>query len=282
MLGQYVLPHHSLSRLAGLVAECRWPWFKNRLIGYFINSYGVNMDEAENPDPTSYAHFNDFFTRALKADARSFVQDPGSVACPVDGAISQLGNITDGRIFQAKGHSFSTRELIGGSQTLAEQFDGGSFTTIYLSPKDYHRIHMPVDGVLKHSVYVPGRLFSVSPLTTSHVPGLFARNERLVCLFETAHGPMAMILVGAMIVASIETVWAGLVAPPKRQLRELDHHTPIQLNKGDEMGRFKLGSTVILLFGRDSIAWHEQLQADDTVTMGQLLASAEERADATG
>ncbi len=273
MLGQYVLPHHCVSRLAGRVADCRWPWFKNRLIGYFIDSYGVNMQEAENPDPTSYANFNDFFTRPLNAGARSFVQDSDSVACPVDGTVSQLGSITEGRIFQAKGHGYSTRELIGGSQSLAKQFDNGSFATIYLSPKDYHRIHMPIDGELRHSVYVPGRLFSVSPLTTSQVPGLFARNERLVCLFETAFGPMALILVGAMIVASIETVWAGLVTPPRRQLRELDHHTPVQLNRGDEMGRFKLGSTVILLFGRDSVSWSEQVHADSAVTMGQLLAS---------
>jgi len=232
------------------------------------------MDEAAEPNPEAYAHFNDFFTRELKADARPFVDEKGSIACPADGCISQIGDIELGRIFQAKGHRFSMKELLGGSNEVAELFDGGKFATIYLSPKDYHRVHMPVTGTLKEMIYVPGKLFSVSPLTAYEVPRLFARNERMIAIFDTEHGPMAMILVGAMIVASIETVWAGLVTPPKRELKQIDYGYQPKLKKGEEMGRFKLGSTVILLFGANKVSWAEQLQANVDVRMGELLANS--------
>lgn len=274
ILCQFLLPHHLVSRLAGYIAECRWPWFKNLLIKKFIDHYRVDMAEAQESNPEAYAHFNDFFTRALKADARTFVQQPDSIACPVDGTISQLGDIREGRIFQAKGHEFSALELLGGSAQLAELFQEGKFATVYLSPKDYHRIHMPIAGELKQTLYVPGRLYSVSPLTTNQIPRLFARNERLIALFDTEMGPMAMILVGAMIVASIETVWASLVTPPKRQLKQTQYGDRIRLEKGDEMGRFKLGSTVIMLFGKDAMQWEQSLAADQGVRMGQLLGSA--------
>lgn len=273
MVAQYILPHHLLSRLAGYVAECRWPWFKNPLIKWFVNAYQVNMAEAQITDPTAFKHFNDFFTRALKPNAREFVSTTGSIACPVDGAISQIGDIEAGRIFQAKGHEFSTYDLLGGSKTLAQEFEGGKFTTIYLSPKDYHRIHMPISGTLRKMIYVPGRLFSVSPLTTSKVPSLFSRNERVVAIFDTEFGPMAMVLVGAMIVASIETTWAGLVTPPKRQLKKFSYAESIHLEKGDEMGRFKLGSTVVMLFGKDAMNWEQNLTPDQGVRMGQLLGN---------
>ena len=273
MTAQYLLPHHLLSRLAGCVAECRWPWFKDPLIEWFVKSYQVNMSEAEISDPRAFSHFNDFFTRALKTDARTFVDTPGSIACPVDGAISQIGDIQAGRIFQAKGHEFSSYDLLGGSLALEKEFDGGKFTTVYLSPKDYHRIHMPVSGTLRKMIYVPGRLFSVSPLTTSKVPSLFSRNERMVAVFDTEFGPMAMVLVGAMIVASIETVWAGLVTPPKRQLQKFSYGEEIHLKKGDELGRFKLGSTIVMLFGNDVMDWEQALTPDQSVQMGQLMGN---------
>ncbi|MCF7981687.1 MAG: archaetidylserine decarboxylase [Pseudomonadales bacterium] len=270
-LAQFLLPHHLLSRLIGYLAECRWHWLKNTLIKQFIDAYKVNMSEAAKPDPKSYACFNDFFSRALKPDARTFPEQGNEIACPADGTISQLGDIEQGRIFQAKGHNFSARELLGGTQELADQFDGGKFATIYLSPKDYHRVHMPLAGELKQMIYVPGRLFSVSPLTTSQIPRLFARNERMVALFDTEQGPMAIIMVGAMIVASIETVWAGLVTPPKRQLQAFQYGQPIKLKQGEEMGQFKLGSTVILLFGKDVMSWKQEMYADRSVVLGETL-----------
>lgn len=272
-IAQFLLPHHLLSRLVGFLAECRWPWLKNALIKQFIRTYQVNMGEALEPDPESYACFNDFFTRALKADARSFPESETAVFCPADGAISQLGNIENGRIFQAKGFDFSARELLGGSEEIAGQFAEGKFATIYLSPKDYHRVHMPLAGELKQMIYVPGRLFSVSPLTTNQIPRLFARNERMVALFETEKGPVAIVMVGAMIVASIETVWAGLVTPPKRKLQQFSYGESVKLARGDEMGQFKLGSTVIMLFGKDMISWDEDLRADQDIRLGQSLGS---------
>ena len=214
IISQYLLPHHLLSRLAGCVAECRARWFKNAFTAWFAKRYQVNMSEALVEDLTAYEHFNAFFTRALKPGARPLDETPGAILCPADGAVSQLGPIEHGRIFQAKGHSFSALELLGGDPALAAPFMGGEFATIYLSPKDYHRVHMPLAGTLREMVYVPGRLFSVNQTTAENVPELFARNERVVCLFDTERGPMAVVLVGAMIVASIETVWAGLVTPP--------------------------------------------------------------------
>jgi phosphatidylserine decarboxylase len=277
ILSQHLLPHHLLSRLIGCAAECRTGWFKNRLIGWFAKQYQVNMSEAQVEDLTAFAHFNDFFTRALKDGARPLDSTPGAVLCPADGAISQLGKIEQGRVFQAKGHSFSVIELLGGDSQRASPFMGGDFATIYLSPKDYHRVHMPLAGTLTEMVYVPGRLFSVNQTTAENVPELFARNERVVCLFDTERGPMAVVLVGAMIVASIETVWAGLVTPPKRALKTFKYddaaRAPIYLEKGAELGRFKLGSTAIVLFGPEQVQWAEALTANSAVQMGQCLGA---------
>lgn len=275
ILLQYLLPHHALSRLAGCIAECEKPWFKQRFINWFIKKYKVDMSQAQNEDPNSYRHFNDFFTRALKSDARPLDNTADAILCPADGAISQLGKIEYGRIFQAKGHSFGLQELLGGNSELAAEFMGGDFATVYLSPRDYHRVHMPLSGTLREMIYVPGKLFSVNQTTAENVPELFARNERAVCIFDTERGPMAVVLVGAMIVASIETVWAGLVTPPKRQLKTFNYqaasYQPINLEKGAEMGRFKLGSTAIVLFGPDQVRWNEQLNAGSAVQMGELF-----------
>ncbi len=273
---QYVLPHHTLSRLIGRLAECESTWFKNRLITWFIKRYNVNMSEARLEDPSAYRHFNDFFTRELKAGARPLDTSEKSVLSPADGAISQLGAIEHGRIFQAKGHSFSLLELLGGNTERAAPFMGGSFSTVYLSPKDYHRVHMPLTGILREMVYIPGRLFSVNQTTAEHVPELFARNERVACIFDTEQGPMAVVLVGAMIVASIETVWEGVITPPLRQLRRFDYsdagRQTITLEKGAELGRFKLGSTAIILFAENHVAWDSQLAETSPVKMGQRLA----------
>ncbi len=277
ILSQYLLPHHLLSRLIGCAAECRVSGFKNRLIQWFIKRYEVDMSEAQNEDPSSFEHFNAFFTRALKDGARPLDTTPGAILCPADGSISQLGRIEHGRVFQAKGHGFSVLELLGGDSERASPFMGGDFATIYLSPKDYHRVHMPLAGTLREMVYVPGRLFSVNQSTAENVPELFARNERVVCLFDTERGPMAVVLVGAMIVASIETVWAGLVTPPKRALKSLRYdeaaRAPIVLDKGAELGRFKLGSTAIVLFGPEQVQWTPGLGANSPVRMGQNLGN---------
>lgn len=279
ILSQYLLPHHLLSRLISCAAECRATWLKNRLITWFVQHYQVNMSEALVEEPTAYEHFNAFFTRALKDGARPLDETPGAILCPADGAISQLGQIELGRLFQAKGHSFSTLELLGGDAERAAPFMGGEFATIYLSPKDYHRVHMPLTGTLKEMVYVPGRLFSVNQTTAENVPELFARNERLVCLFDTERGPMAVVLVGAMIVAAIETVWAGQVTPPKRELRTTRYDAaargPVALEKGAELGRFKLGSTAVVLFGPNQVKWAEELVAGSAVRMGQRMGSGQ-------
>ncbi|MGH8436892.1 MAG: archaetidylserine decarboxylase [Pseudomonas sp.] len=279
ILSQYLLPHHLLSRLISCAAECRATWLKNRLITWFVQHYQVNMSEALVEEPTAYEHFNAFFTRALKDGARPLDETPGAILCPADGAISQLGQIELGRLFQAKGHSFSTLELLGGDAERAAPFMGGEFATIYLSPKDYHRVHMPLTGSLKEMVYVPGRLFSVNQTTAENVPELFARNERLVCLFDTERGPMAVVLVGAMIVAAIETVWAGQVTPPKRELRTTRYDAaargPVALEKGAELGRFKLGSTAVVLFGPNQVKWAEELVAGSAVRMGQRMGSGQ-------
>ncbi|HSH48476.1 MAG TPA: archaetidylserine decarboxylase [Halomonas sp.] len=244
---QHPLPHHLLSRLAGQLAESRQPWLKNRLIRAFIKRFNVDMREALEPDPTAYATFNDFFTRALKADARPI--DAGLVS-PADGTLSEFGAIEAGQLIQAKGHHFSAMALLGGDGEAAKRYQGGSFATVYLSPRDYHRVHMPLAGTLTETVYVPGRLFSVNAATTRHVPNLFARNERLVCHFDTEQGPMALVLVGAMIVAAIETVWAGQITPLSGEVQRVRFDRPIRLEKGEEMGRFKLGSTVVMAFAR--------------------------------
>ncbi len=271
VFNQYLTPQHLLSRGAGLLAECTLPAIKDPFIRLFSKHFGVNFQEAEIEDPTQFKHFNDFFTRALKPDARPIDTAPEALVCPVDGTISQLGDITHDQIFQAKGHSYSVSDLLGGDPYRAEPFLGGSFATIYLSPKDYHRIHMPLAGTLREMVYVPGKLFSVNPATTDRVPRLFARNERVVCIFETEIGPMALVLVGAMIVASIETIWAGLVAPLKRHVKVTRYamEEPIHIEKGMEMGRFKLGSTVVMCFPAGKTQFLESMQANSGVRMGE-------------
>jgi phosphatidylserine decarboxylase len=270
--GQYAAPQILISRLAGRLAQCRTPSLKNAGIARFIERYGVNMQEAAQPDYRAYENFNAFFTRALKPGMRPLDATPGAVLCPADGAISQLGAIESGRIFQAKGHAFSATELLGGDEARAQPFMHGSFATIYLSPRDYHRVHMPVAGTLRETVYVPGRLFSVNPLTARNVPRLFARNERIACLFDTAIGPMAVVLVGAMIVGSMETVWDGRVAPhaPRVESKAFEGGA-VRLERGAEMGRFLLGSTVVLLFGPQALAWNASLGAAAAVRMGQAL-----------
>lgn len=272
---QYITPQHGLSRAAGWLANQRTHWIKNTFIEWFIQRYGVDMSEALEENPRAYTHFNDFFTRALKPEARPIDGATDSIVCPADGAISQLGTIEDGRIFQAKGQMYTTRELLGGSETLAAEFDNGQFATIYLSPKDYHRVHMPYGGQLRTTVAVPGDLFSVNTATARQVPRLFSRNERLVTIFDTDIGPMAVVLVGAMIVAGIETVWGGEVAPIKRciQTQDFRPRAPITLNKGEEMGRFKLGSTAIVLFGKNRVHWDDAYEAGSGTRMGERLGT---------
>lgn len=267
---QYPLPHHLLSRLVGRLAECRQPAIKNALVRTFIRRFGVDMAEAAEPDPTAYATFNDFFTRALAAGVRPISE---GVVSPADGRLSQFGAIEAGQLMQAKGHRFSAEALLGGDVEAATRYLGGSFATVYLSPSDYHRVHMPLSGTLTEMVYVPGRLFSVNAATTEHVPGLFARNERLVCHFDTEQGPMAMVLVGAMIVAAIETVWAGQITPfPKGGVQRIRFDTPIRLEKGAEMGRFKLGSTVVMAFS-EPVDFADGLEPGAKVQMGQSLGA---------
>lgn len=270
---QLVLPHHLLSRCAAFLAISRIEWLKNFLIRRFIAAFRVDMSEAVDPIVENYAHFNDFFTRALCEGARPLDEAPEAVLSPADGAVSQLGAIEVGNLMQAKGHWFSAAELLA-SEADARLFHGGSFATVYLSPRDYHRVHMPVDARLRAMRYVPGRLFSVNRVTTEGVPRLFARNERLVCLFDTERGPMAMVLVGAMIVAGIETVWSGPVTPAGHGVLEFgygDATPPPSLRKGEEMGRFQLGSTVILLFPSATVTWEAELAAGSTLRMGQRI-----------
>ncbi len=270
VLLQYLLPKQILTEIAGKVASAQASWTPS-LIEWFIGRYKVNMAEAANPDIHSYATFNDFFTRALKPGARP-LSEAGYV-CPVDGAISQFGPIDNDQLFQAKGHRYSTTALVGGDAKLAAQFQDGSFATIYLSPKDYHRIHMPCDGRLTRMIYVPGDLFSVNPVTARGVPGLFARNERVVCVFDTEQGEFVLTLVGATIVGSMATVWHGVVNPPRtgdvREWRYDDQQ--INLKKGDEMGRFLLGSTVVMLFKKDTLQFNPQWAPALPVRMGEVM-----------
>ncbi|WP_210397558.1 archaetidylserine decarboxylase [Motiliproteus sediminis] len=272
---QYIIPQHLLSRLVGQLADSRISWIKNSFIGLFLRLYDIRMEEAKEEDPRAYPSFNAFFTRALKADARPVDPNPNHIVCPADGAISELGTLEYGRMLQAKGHSYSVTSLLGGDQDRARPFLNGRFATIYLSPSDYHRVHMPLDGRLREMIYVPGDLFSVNRATVSEVPNLFARNERLVAIFDTAAGPMAMVLVGAMIVAGIETVWAGQVTPKRRSIEHTSYlpqpATPIVLAKGEEMGRFKLGSTVVLLFGDDAMEWLDSYTADAPTRLGEAF-----------
>ncbi|WP_086930324.1 archaetidylserine decarboxylase [Agarilytica rhodophyticola] len=276
---QYLTPQHLLSRCVGWFAATKIHWIKSLFINKFVATYKVNMNEAENSDPNSYACFNDFFCRPLKPDARPIDSTESGIVSPADGAFSQLGPINDGRIFQAKGHDFSAYELLGGDHNLAKEFTNGEFATIYLSPKDYHRLHMPITGELISMCYVPGDLFSVNPTTTENVPRLFARNERVICVFKTEIGPVALVLVGAMIVASIETIWAGQVAPIERKIHTTNYglQENITLQKGEEMGRFKLGSTIVMLFPENSLEWSEEISADSSIKMGELIAQYKKR-----
>ena len=255
---QYILPKHLMSRLVGYLAAARLGFVSHALMKLFIRAYGINMAEARYENPSDYASFNDFFTRPLKDGARPVVTDEQTLAHPVDGAISQAGAIAGDQLLQAKGHFYTVKALLGGDDNTAAAFQDGTFACIYLAPKDYHRIHMPIAGTLREMIYVPGELFSVNPLTAANVPGLFARNERVVTIFDTAAGPMALVLVGATIVASIETVWAGTVTPPTgsevfRWQYPAEGPNAVHLEKGAEMGRFKLGSTVVLTFAKDAV-----------------------------
>ncbi|HMO45354.1 MAG TPA: archaetidylserine decarboxylase [Rubrivivax sp.] len=276
VLPQYLLPKGLLTRAAGRLAAGQHGAATTRVIRWFVARYGVDMNEAAEPDIAAYASFNDFFTRALKPDARPLAR--ADLVCPVDGSISQFGRIRGRQIFQAKGHDYSTAALLAGDEALAGCFDDGHFATLYLSPKDYHRIHMPCAGRLQRMLHVPGALFSVNPATARGVPGLFARNERVVCLFEGEHGPFVMVLVGATIVGSMATVWHGVVNPPRPgHVREWRYdgnggEAPVALAQGGEMGRFLLGSTVVLLFPRDGLQFNPAWMPGGAIRMGEMMA----------
>ncbi len=272
VLPQYLMPKRAMTVFAGWCAGSRSKAWTRRVIPWFIARYGVNMAEAANPDPMAYETFNAFFTRALRDGARPL--SAGPFVCPVDGAISQCGPIAGDQLFQAKGHTYSTRAMVGGDAALAAQFVDGHFATLYLSPRDYHRIHMPCDGRLVRMIHVPGDLFSVNPTTARGVPGLFARNERVVCEFESAHGTFVLALVGATIVGSMATVWHGLVNPPRpgtvREWRYDDRD--ITLRKGEEMGRFLLGSTVVMLFRKGTLQFPADWTPARPIRMGEAMA----------
>ncbi|MDF1628183.1 MAG: archaetidylserine decarboxylase [Alcanivoracaceae bacterium] len=270
---QLILPHHLLSRLVGTLARSEIPWIKTTFINLFRKQFKIDLGEAQIEDPDQFASFNAFFTRALKEGARPICEESSAIVCPADGAISQLGRIRGSDVMQAKGQYFSLYELVGGDSDLASEFINGSFATVYLSPKDYHRVHMPLSGTLREMIYVPGRLFSVNQVTTRQIPDLFARNERAVCVFDSENGPFAVILVGAMIVAGIETVFAGQVAPQPRSIVRTQYPSrgAIGLEKGDELGRFLLGSTAILLFPEGKANFLKGLGEGSPVQMGQKL-----------
>ncbi len=273
VLPQYLMPKQGMTAFGGLVANHRGGGLTAHIIRWFVGRYGVDMNEALCSDINQYASFNEFFTRELKPELRPLAQ--ADWVCPVDGAISQFGEIKRDQIFQAKGHHYSTTALVGGDAELAAQFKDGSFATIYLSPKDYHRIHMPRDGRLLRMIHVPGELFSVNPTTARGVPGLFARNERVVCLFESTLGPFVLTLVGATIVGSMATVWHGVVNPPRvKRLREWHYaDTPVHLKKGEEMGRFLLGSTVILLFPKGACRFNPTWAPERPVRLREAMSS---------
>jgi phosphatidylserine decarboxylase len=271
VLPQYLLPKKAITVFAGWVAGARAGALTTALVRWFVKRYNVNMAEAAQPDVAAYTSFNDFFTRALKEGARPLAA--ADFLCPVDGAISQCGPITGDQIFQAKGHGYSTTALVGGDAALAAQFQDGSFATLYLSPRDYHRIHMPCDGALRRMIYVPGDLFSVNPTTARGVPGLFARNERVVCVFEGDAGPFVLTLVGATIVGSMATVWHGQVNPPRSpQICEWQYQDDqVVLKKGAEMGRFLLGSTVVMLFAKGQLAFNPAWAPQGAICMGEAM-----------
>ena len=273
VLPQYLLPKQALTALAGKFATARAGGLTTGVIRWFVGRYGVDMSEAANPDIASYPSFNEFFTRPLKPGARPLA--PADFICPVDGAISQFGAIQRDQIFQAKGHSYSTTALVGGDAGLAGQFADGSFATLYLSPKDYHRIHMPCDGRLLRMIHVPGALFSVNPTTARGVPGLFARNERVVCVFDSAYGPFVLVLVGATIVGSMATVWHGIVNPPRPgRLREWHYgDKELRYRQGEEMGRFLLGSTVVMLFPRGAMKFDTGWAPQRPIRLGERMGA---------
>ncbi len=279
-LWQYPIPQHLISRLMGLVANSENPAIRDPFTRWFANRYGVDMNEAANPDLASYRTFNEFFTRPLKPGARPVDRDAHSIVSPADGAISELGPISDDAILQAKGYSYSATTLLGGDPARAEAFRDGQFITVYLSPKDYHRVHMPLAGTLREMIYVPGRLFSVNTRTANGVPGLFARNERVVCIFDTVAGPMALVLVGAIVVAGIATVWSGTVTPPHRRLEATTFTSgvkPVALDKGAEMGRFLVGSTAIVLLPKGAAQWDPALRSGTPLRMGQRIGALTNR-----
>lgn len=276
---QYVIPKQAITMLAGKLAHYRGGSTTTKVIKWFVKRYNVNMAEAANPDIASYKTFNDFFTRALRENARPVSQ--AAFICPVDGAISQFGHIEKDQIFQAKGHYYSTTALLGGDKQAAQRYENGDFACLYLSPKDYHRIHMPCDGKLQKMTYVPGDLFSVNPTTAQGVPGLFARNERVVCEFTSAqHGNFVMVLVGATIVGSMATVWHdakdGIINPPRRGHIQVWTYADrdITLKQNDEMGRFLLGSTVVMLFQKDVLQFNAEWQPASAVRLGEMMGTA--------
>ncbi len=273
VLPQYLIPHHFLSRLMAWLTYNPNKIWRKLFIKCIVWLYKVNLAEAKQPDIQTYDNFNAFFTRELSADARPLNTESTSIVSPADGVFSQLGDIENGQIFQAKGKHFSTLQLLGGDEQLAQTFDDGKFATIYLSPRDYHRLHMPVSGTLQEMLHIPGKLFSVNQTTCDGVPELFARNERVVCVFSTEIGYMALVLVGAIFVNSIETTWHGVVTPPScKQIRRWQYQDKtIVINKGDEMGRFNMGSTIIVLFSKNKMQWTEQLQAESAVQLREKI-----------
>lgn len=272
----YLLPQLCITRAAGWLAQRRWGKVSHAIISTFAKTYQINWQEAELTRASDYACFNDFFTRRLKADARPIAEGNDVLVLPADGRVSEVGVIDNDRLLQAKGHSFTLTELLAGDEKLAESFKNGSFLTTYLSPRDYHRVHMPCDGTLRQMIYVPGELFSVNPFLAQHIPNLFARNERVICVFDTPFGSMVQILVGATITASMSTVWAGVINPPRSPLVRTwnypaEGEQAVVLKKGDEMGAFLLGSTVINLFAPNRIQLNETLNAGTATRMGEIL-----------
>jgi phosphatidylserine decarboxylase len=276
---QYLLPQHTLSRAVHWLMRLELRPLKNSLIRWFVGRYQIDLNEYKGRRADDYKSFNDFFTRALDDDARPIAFGQDKLVSPVDGTVSQMGEIHGQSILQAKGSHYTVAKLLGGDADLAREFEGGEFATLYLAPSNYHRIHMPVSGTLKSMTYIPGRLFSVNEATVRGVPGLFGRNERVVCNFDTEHGPMVMVLVGALFVGSIETVWAGEITPGGPAIltrKDYSGEKRPRLVQGEEMGRFNMGSTVILLMPRKKYTWHRQLAAGRSIRMGQCLASAED------
>jgi phosphatidylserine decarboxylase len=274
---QHLLPHHLISRVVWLATRAQAPWWKNFLIRSFLRHYPVRMEEAVQPDASAYASFNDFFTRAQRPEARPVDSRPDSIVSPVDGTVSEAGQMEGERLLQAKGRDYTLTELLGGDEALARHFTGGAFATLYLAPHNYHRIHMPATGRLISTLYVPGRLFSVNGATAQRVPRLFARNERVVCVFEGEAGLFAVILVGALNVGSMATVWAGDITPARRRkiTRLPSPPTPLELEKGAELGRFNMGSTVILLFEPGKVRWHPRVKTGAGMRMGEAIDTPE-------